>query len=98
MNDKFANDAKVKLVFFEGEEAENQQTIFEGTISEWREAVGEKWNGFDKGDLFMINEDRVRIYLASETAGEDEKINDATYFISFTEVNPNKLNYDKLTI
>lgn len=96
MNDKFTNDAYVKLIFFEGEEAENQQTIFEGNVSDWREAVGKKWNGFDKGDLFMINEDRVRIYKASEIAGEDGLITEAAYFISFTEVNPNKLDHDKL--
>lgn len=96
MNDRFTNDAAIKLVFFEGEEAENLQTIFEGNISDWREAVGKKWNGFDKGDLFMINEDRVRIYHVSETANEEGLLQEGTYFISFTEVNPNRLNYDNL--
>ena len=96
MNDRFTEDAMIKLVFFEGEDAENQETIFEGPAGEWREAVGKKWNGFDKGDLFMINEDRMRIYQAVETADETGRIRDAVYFISFTDVNGSKLNYDNL--
>lgn len=96
MANKFKEDATVNLVFFEGEEAENQQAIFEGPVSEWREHVGKKWNGFDKGDLFMINEDRVRIFHVVENTGDDGEVTEATYFISFTDVNPNKLDFDKL--
>ncbi|GIO25160.1 hypothetical protein [Oceanobacillus sp. J11TS1] len=98
MNEKFSLNATIKIIYFNNEEVDHQETIFGGSVTEWRNDVGADWNGFEKGDSFLLNDNRVRVYKPIETKDESGFIINAVYCIGLSSLNPNKIHYDNLVI
>jgi len=96
MSDEFKSAATIKVIYFVDEEVKSKRTVFNGSLEKWRTEVGENWNGFEEGDRFLLNKDKVRVFSISETFDPEGKITQAIYNISSMSLNPNRIQYNKL--
>ena len=93
---EIANEAKIKVIYFDDESALNQRKVFDGDAKALRKDVGEDWDGFDEGDSFQFNDDKVRVFEISERFSTTGVCTSLLYFVGPFELNINKIKYDNL--
>ncbi|GIO25087.1 hypothetical protein [Oceanobacillus sp. J11TS1] len=96
MSDKFNPEARIEIIYFSNEKVDQQETLFKGGIAEWRNEVGLGWDGFDLGDSFFLNDEKVRVFKHETTTGDTGFITKAIYFIAPETLNSHKIQYEKL--
>lgn len=96
MEDKFESTALINVIYFKAEDTSSQSALFESTVEEWREEVGANWNGFDNGDVFLLNETQVRVYKKVRQINTVGKVAKEWYFISERGLKVSDINFDEL--
>lgn len=96
-----SNDSKVLLVYFSSHDAKDQTVIHNGTAGEFRNVVGEDWEGFGNGDLFEIDfgtegVKKVRVFKVSSSLVENETSSGEKYFVGPADLDPSKIEYENL--
>lgn len=96
MQDKFINQAGIKVIYFDSEDVKYQETIFDGNVSAWREEVGADFNGYDQGDRFKLNEDTIRVYKLIISKDVDGSISNAIYYVAPNGLNGAEIKFGKI--
>lgn len=96
MCDKFSENALVKVTYFSDETVSEQRVVFDKTIEHWRDEVSNDFDGFNEGDRFILGDKKVRVYSISETFSEKGDITSVTYHVGPKDLNPNRIDYEKL--
>ena len=90
---KIDDSAKILIIYFSDEKAIKQEVIFRGSADQLRKKyLGNDWDGFNLGDSFHLNDEKVRVYVIK---GDLVQKNNE-YFIGPDNLNSYKINYDKL--
>lgn len=90
---KIDDSAKILIIYFSDEKSLKQELLFSGSAEQLRKKhVGNDWDGFNLGDSFHLDDEKVRVYV--KRTDLDQK--NVGFFIGPDSLNPNKINYDKL--
>lgn len=84
----FSENAKVKLIYIQDAITSNQEIIYQGDITGFRNNLSVKlFNGFDNGQLFTIVDEDVKILKKLAVKNKDSKITSVTYYAGPEDLN-----------
>lgn len=98
LTDRILNiEDEVIIIYFEDESAEDLKIMYSGSMQRIQEKyLGSDWTGFNLGDRFQLEDEKVRFFSKSRSILSTEKRD--VYFIGPMNLNSHRINYQNLKL